>query len=502
MSKQNKGKVILVTFFMTMFIFLCLPFHGASYDLEKKVRVFILENGMRILMLERNMSPTVSLYIRHRVGAVDEETGKTGTAHLLEHMLFKGTRTIGTKNFTEEEKWLKKIIETGHLLDLEKMKGKQADTHHLERLNKQLDALNREHKSWMVENEIDRIYTENGAVDLNASTGKDLTTYHVSLPKNKIELWARIESDRMTNPVFREFYSERNVIMEERKQRVESDPGGKLFEQFLATAFIAHPYRHPILGWPFDIGFLSIDDTERFFKRYHAPNNTVIAVVGDIDPDQTFHVINKYFGSISRQNLPKSCIIKEPPQAEERRIDVVFDARPQLIIGYNKPNMPDPDDYVFDVIESLLSRGRTSRLYRTLVSDKKIAETIETVNGIPGSRYANLFVIFGRPRHPHTNAELETSIYSEIEKLKTGFVSEKELEKIKNHLKADFIRTLDSNAGLAESLSFFEALVGDYRYMTNHIHMIEKITPADISRVAQKYLIRENRTVARLVQKQ
>jgi predicted Zn-dependent peptidase len=501
MITKNIFKNISIIFFTIMLILLGLPLDGSSYDLEKKVLSFTLENGMRILMLERQLSPTVSFYIRHRVGAVDEETGKTGTAHLLEHMLFKGTKTIGTKNFREEEKWLKKIAAAGHLLDLEIMKGKQSDKKRIELLKRQLKEFNTEHKKWMVENEIDRIYTENGAVDLNASTGKDLTTYHVSLPKNKIELWARVEADRMTSPVFREFYSERNVVMEERKQRVESDPGGRLFEQFLATAFIAHPYRHPILGWPSDIGFLSMDETKRFFKRYHAPNNTVIAIVGDIDPVNMLKIIKKYFGAIPRQNAPRIYMTEEPPQAGERRIEVTYDANPKLLIGYHKPNMPDMDDYVFDVIESILSKGRTSRLYKTIVSEKGIAEAIETINGMPGSRYPNLFVIFGTPRHPHTNTELESSINSEIEKLKTDPVSDKELQKIKNQLKADFIRTLDSNAGLAGSLSYFEALTGDYRYITSHIVMIEKIAPEDIIRIARKYLTADNRTVAHLAKK-
>jgi len=244
-----------------------------------------------------------------------------------------------------------------------------------------------------------------------------------------------------------------------------------------------------------------MDDTEHFFRTYHAPNNTVIAVVGDIDPAATFDTIKKYFGIIPRQNIALRHITKEPPQTGEKRIEVTHDASPQMVIGYHKPNMPAFDDYVFDVIESLLSRGRTSRLYKTLVSEKGVADSIQTANGMPGSRFANLFTIYGAPRHPHTNVELEALIYSEIERLKKEPVSDRELEKIKNQLKSDFIRDLDSNAGLASTLSYFEALLGDYRYITNHIHEIEKITSADIIRVARKYLTSDNRTVALLVKK-
>jgi len=501
MKYKLKIKIHIFLFLTSVVFLFSVPIQAFSYDLEKKVRSVTLKNGLRIVMLERHISPTIAFYIRHRVGAVDEIDGKTGIAHLLEHMLFKGTKTIGAKNFAEEEKLLKKISETGNMLDLEMMKGEQADKIRLTQLSTRLEDLIGEQKKWTVENELDRIYTESGAVDMNASTGQDLTTYHVSLPANRFELWARIESDRMTNPVFREFYSERKVVMVERKQRVDSDPDGKLYENFISTAFMSHPYRRPVIGWSSDIQFLGMDETESFFKRYHAPNNTIIAVVGDFETSAMLEIIEKYFGHIPSQDIPFSCPGEEPIQTGEKRTEVILDANPRMLIGYHKPNMPAFDDYVFDIISSILSNGRTSRLYKNIVSEKGIAESIQAVNGIPGERYPNLFVISGAPRHPQSNAELETSIYTEIEKLKTEPVSEKELEKIKNQLRADFIRNLDSNEGLASTLSYFEAITGDYRYMINHIKKIEGITPQDIMRVASKYLTQDNRTVAQLVKK-
>ncbi|HVO67110.1 MAG TPA: pitrilysin family protein [Syntrophales bacterium] len=451
--------------------------------------------------MERHLSPTVSFYIRHRVGAIDEEDGRTGTAHLLEHMMFKGTKTIGTKNYKKEDRILRLIAKTGENLDAERMKGKYADKNKIESLTKQMTLLQKEHKKLFVENEIDRLYTENGADHMNANTGLDLTTYHVSLPSNRIELWARIEADRMTNPVFREFYSERNVIMEERKQRVDSDPRGQLYEQFLATAYVAHPYRRPILGWPSDLQFLSIVYTADFFKKYYAPNNTVIAIVGDIDPAKTIRIVNKYFGSIPRRNLNSAPITEELPQKGERRVNILADANPKLIIAYHKPAMPDFDDYVFDVIECILSRGRTSRFYKSLVEEQAIAESIQTTNGVPGAKYSNLFVISAKPRYPHTSAEVEMSINNELEDLKSKTVSDRDLDKAKNQLRTDFIRSLESNTGLANMLSYFEIITGDYRYITNHIKIIEKVTPEDIMRVAKKYLLPENRTVANLIDK-
>jgi predicted Zn-dependent peptidase len=494
----NYNSRILATLILLTLVIIT-PTRLWSYELEKQVKRYTLDNGLKVLMLARHTSPTVSLYIRHRVGAVDEANGLTGTAHLLEHLMFKGTETIGTKNYPAERRILQQINQVGSRLDQEKMKEEGADKKLMEELQIKLTELHKKHRPMTLSNEIDRLYTENGAVGLNASTGQDVTTYQVSLPANKIELWARIEADRMQHPVFREFYTERDVIMEERRQSVESDPDGKLMEQFQAAAFQAHPYGRPILGWPSDMSFLNPDYTRDFFNRYHAPNNTVIAIVGDIDLAATMKIVKKYFGGIKRQKIAAFHISAEPPQKGERRVEVSFSARPQLAIGYHKPTLPSFDDYVFDVIETILSQGRTSRLYKALVETKGLAESVQATNGWPGVRYPNLFAIFATPRDPHTSAELENSIYQEIEKIKTEAVSSQEIEKTKNQLKADFIRGLASNSGLANKLSYYEMLAGDYRYLVNHINFIEKITPDDIMRVANKYLTKENRTVAWLV---
>jgi len=224
-----------------------------------------------------------------------------------------------------------------------------------------------------------------------------------------------------------------------------------------------------------------------------------VCVVGDIEYASTIKLVKKYFGGIKARKIKDSHITEEPAQRGEKRVDVSFPANPQMIIGYHKPTLPSFDDYVFDVIESILSSGRTSRFYKSLVEEKGLAESVDTANGIPAARYPNLFAIFATPRVPHSNAELEAELYKEIEKLKLEAVSQEEIEKTKNQLKADFIRGLASNAGLASKLSYYETLTGDYRYLTNHINTIEKIIPADIIRVAKKYLTKENRTVAAIV---
>ena len=486
---------------LTSILFLLFPTQLFSYELANRVHSFTLKNGLRLLILERHLSPTVSIYIRYRAGAVDEADGKTGTAHLLEHMMFKGTKTIGTRNYRREVKIIRQIEEVGTAIDREKMRGKAADQAIIDRLAAKLAALQKKHRRHTLSNEIDRLYTENGAVGLNASTGQDLTTYQVSIPANRLELWARIEADRMMHPVFREFYTERSVVMEERRQRSESDPDGKLLEQYLATAFITHRYRRPILGWPSDMRFLDPAYMREFFRRTHAPNNTVIAVVGDVKPAQVRKIVEKYFNHIPPQRMSSFQVPEEPVQSGARRIELLFAAEPRMIIGYHKPPPPDHADHVFDVIESLLTYGRTSRLFKALVEERRLAESVQAVNGMPGSRYHNQFAIFATPRPPHTCQDLEEAIDEEFERLKNEAVSSPELEKVKNRIRADFIRGLDSNTGLAGMLSYYEALLGDYRYLATYTDIIDKITPSDIRQAAQTYLTPEKKTAALLIRK-
>lgn len=493
---MNSSRVLRVLILSLTALSMAVVARGNCYDLEKRVKAYTLKNGIRVLMLERHTSPTVSLYIRQRVGAVDEPEGKTGMAHMLEHMMFKGTATIGTKDYAREKIILEMTSKAGNALDLEAKKGRNADKAKMQRLADDLAALRNEHRKLIISNEIDRIYTEYGGLDMNASTGQDMTTFHVSLPSDKVELWARIESDRMMNPVFREFYAERDVVLEERRQRVESRPDGKLMEAFYSLAFTRHPYRRPILGWPSDLPYIGIDDLYSFQKEASDPEKTVIVIVGDIRPDAAIRIVSKYFGEIPRRGRSPLKIDAEPEQTRERRqVELVLDSNPRIIMGFHKPNAPSREDYVFDLIETLMGKGRTSRLYKDLVLKKGIAESVSTSAGSPGSRYPNLFIVYATPRHPHTAAETEKAIYDEIEKIRTEPVSDQEMQKVKTRLKADLVRSLVTNSGIAASLSYYEALTGDYRYLSEYIAVIEKITPADILKVAGRYLKASNRTV-------
>ena len=471
---------------------------SAMQRLEERVMERTLSNGMKVLLVERHQAPIVAFNLTYKVGSAHEQSGATGIAHLYEHMAFKGTPFLGTSDYEQEQPLLLQI-ETLHT------KIMQAETEgaHPEQLNalkERFVALQDTARQWVVANELGEIYERNGAVGLNASTGRDVTSYVVSLPANRLPLWVAIESDRMAHPVLREFYKERDVVLEERHRSVETNPAGRLSEAFYATAFMAHPYGAPTLGWASDVGALSATQTLAFFNIHYVPNNTILSIVGDIYPDQIMPLLEQSFGTIPAGLPPPRVVTVEPPQAGERRLEIEDEAHPQLLIGYHKPGIADPDDAVFDVIDILLSDGRSARLYKTLVDEKQIAVSVSTGSGSPGSQFQNLFTVSATPRAPHTPTEVEEAIYEEIERLKREPVSAMELEKVVRHIDAAFIRSLQSNRGLAGSLGYFEAVAGSFRYLSRNREAIARVTPEDVMRVARTYFAKKNRVVATRVQ--
>jgi len=465
-----------------------------SADLEGKVIEHRLANGMKLLMVERHTSPTVAAWVRFKVGSVNERSDEQGIAHMLEHMLFKGTKTIGTKNYAAEVPILKQIEETAQMLMVEKLKRDKGDPKKIKELTDLLATLQAEDDKYVVPDEYSEIFAKNGGVGFNAFTSKDTTAYIINLPANKLELWAAIQADRMLNPVLRQFYTERNVVMEERRRSYDAEPSGKLWEDFMATAFQAHPYGKPVIGWPSDIENLSRTKAENFLHKYYAPNNAVVAIIGDIEPDKTIKLVEKYFSQIPPGTPVPPVAAEEPQQAGERQTEVIGDAEPELAIGFHKPTLPSPDNYVFDVIDILLADGRTSRLYKKLVEEKQLATDVSTTT-VPGALYPNLFIIGATPRAPHTVKEVEDAIYGELERLKSEPVTQRELQRVLNNMEASEIRSMGSNGGLAYRLTEYEATAGTWRYFFEHRKNVAKVTPDDIKRVAAKYLVRENRTV-------
>ena len=462
--------------------------------LAERVQEHTLKNGMKLLMVERHNSPTVAAWIRFKVGSVDERSDERGLAHLLEHMLFKGTKTLGTRDYKAEKPLLDKIEVTAQELLAEKNKRDQADPKAIEKLTAELARLEKEAEQYVVKEEFADIYSRNGGAGYNAFTSKDGTTYLINIPANKLELWAAIESDRMQNAVLREFYTERSVVMEERRRSYDAEPEGKLWETFLADAFNAHPNGQPTIGWMSDIENLTRTKAENFLHKYYAPNNAIVAIVGDIDPKQTISLVERYFGGIKPGTPVPPVAVEEPEQSGEKRTEVIGDAEPEVMIGFHKPTLPAPDDYVFDVIDMLLSSGRTSRLYKKLVLEKQLVTSVSSF-GAPGSRYPNLFIISATPRAPHTVAEVEAAIYQELDRLKSEPMTHEELQQILNQLELEESRQMASNGGLARSLTEYEAIAGTWRYLIEHRQKVAKITPEDVMRVAKQYFTRQNRNV-------
>jgi len=469
--------------------------------LADQVQEYTLKNGMKLLMVPRHSSPTVAAWIRFKVGSVDERSDERGLAHLLEHMLFKGTKTLGTTNYPAEKPLLEKIEATAQKLKAESLKGEKADGKVIAGLTRELDGLEKEAERYVIKEEFADLYARNGGSGYNAFTSKDGTTYIINLPANKMELWAAIESDRMQNAVLREFYTEMKVVKEERRRSYDAEPEGKLWETYIANAFNAHPNGQPTIGWMSDIDNLTRTKAERFLHKYYAPNNAVVAIVGDIDPQKTVALVEKYFGAIPPGQPVPPVEVEEPPQAGEKRTEVIGDAEPELMIGYHKPTLPAPDDYVFDVIDMLLTNGRTSRLYQKLVLEKQLATAVSSFSA-PGSRYPNLFIIGATPRAPHTVAELEGAIYAELDRLKKEPMTQRELQQILNQLEVQESSQMLSNGGLARNLTEYEAVAGGWRYLIEHRQKVAAITPADVMRVANQYFTRENRNVGFISKKE
>ena len=392
----------------SLLVLFLLALHGiaSAQNLADRVVEHTFPNGLQLLMIERHTSPTIAPYILFKAGSVDESYDSRGIAHMLEHMLFKGTKTIGTTDYEKEKVVLAEIDKIGDMLDMERAKGTKADAAKITELEEALKTQQELAKQWVVSGEYTEIYTQHGSTGFNAGTSVDYTIYTVELPSNKLELWAMLESDRLKNAVLRQFYVEREAVKEERRMRVDSQPGGKLYEQFMAAAFTAHPYGTPIIGWPSDIAMLNRKKAEEFFRVHYAPNNSVMVIVGDINPEKTIKLIEKYFGDIPSQPLPAEVTVREPAQEGERRIEVQYEAEPQMMIGFHKPTIPHFDDYVLDMISAILSDGRTSRFYRNIV-ETGIAVSVNSINGYPGARYNNLFVLNATPRSPNTTEDVE-----------------------------------------------------------------------------------------------
>ena len=454
-----------------------------------------LANGMRWLVLPRTGAPTVSFIVKFRVGAVNEVRGQTGMAHLLEHLLFKGTETLGTRDATAERAL---FVRMDALQDSILAREAGGDNTAVPVLRERIDSLETEARAHVLPNEFERILSTNGGRSLNATTDWESTTYYVELPANRAQLWFLLESDRMAHPVFREFYAERDIVAEERRLRVETNPGGLLFEAHMATAFTTHPYGQPVVGYMADIQRLRRPDVEAYFRRYYGPSNAVVTVVGDIDPDQILAWADEYFGDLPANETPRPILSREPAQRGERRVEVVFDAEPQVRIGWPVVETSHPDAPALSVLSWLLTGGRTSRLHRRLVIEDRVATAIYSSMG-PGIQFPAIFTIDAMPRFPNSTDDVEAAVYAELDSLRRTPPSEREMQRIRNQLEAGEFRRLTSSLGLALQLAASASAFGDWRTTFGFTDRLAAVEPEDVRRVAQRFFTRENRTVATLV---
>ncbi len=492
-----KKSISTLTFIMAMLLPLAGPAQAQEQllnDFEEKVTKFTLDNGFKFLVIERHRAPVVSMVSFVNVGGANEPVGQTGIAHIFEHMAFKGTPEIGTTNWEEEKELLEKTDKAYRAWLAEKY-SPQVDSAKLASLWGEFQALQEEAGQYVVNNEFSQIIERNGGTGLNAGTSYDQTVYFYSLPENRLELWFSLESARFENPVFREFYKEKNVVREERRMRTESTPVGRLIEEFLAVAYTAHPYGRPVVGWQSDIIATTMQDAREFYETYYVPNNITFAIAGDVNPDQVKEWAEAYFGDVPSAPAPPPVYTKEPEQRGARKLTLIGNSQPVFLMGYHTVAQDHPDAEALQLLASMLSGGRTSILYKKMVEGEQTALQVVAFNGFPGTKYESMFLTLAIPNRGVSLDTIRTSILEEIEKIKSGQIPAEALERSRTQARANLIRSLDSNQGLALAFAGAEAQQGDWRAVFTKIEDLQEVTVQDIQRVANEYLVKSNRTI-------
>ena len=480
---------------------------GTAGAQQVPVEEVVLDNGMTLLLLPRPGDPNVAAGWVAKVGSVYERPGITGVAHLFEHMMFKGTAAIGTRDIEQDLQIIAQLdevkaelrAEEAALLEAERL-GRIDDAgdpaHRTERhraLMDRFDDLLAQQADLLVKEDFSRIYSGQGASGMNAGTSYDFTLYFVNVPANKLELWFWMESDRLVNPVFREFYAERDVVHEERRLRIDSTPTGRFQEQFDALFWQSSPYGWPVIGWPSDLDGITREEALTFFDLYYAPNNLAAALVGDFDPDEAKALAERYFGRLSRGDRPPpQPRTREMPQSSEKRMHAWAETNPQVVVRYHSVPDGHVDEPALVVLGQLLN-GRTGRLYRALVEDQGVATRAS--GGQAGFKFEGMFELRGVAAEGHAPEDVEQALYAEIERLKTEPVDPRELQKVKNQNAASTFRELRGNFFLMYSLLMRESNRG-WETVNTDPPLYEAVTADDVMRVARAYFEPENRTVA------
>jgi predicted Zn-dependent peptidase len=465
---------------------------------KKQVRTYTLSNGMKFIVLERHDAPVAAFHVYADVGSANESYGITGISHILEHMAFKGTKTVGTKDFAAESKVLDELDAAYAEMRREETKI-NPDPAKLAPLKARFTDLEKKAKDFVVNNEYFDMMMKEGDAGVNAYTSNDATQYINYLPSNRLEFWMAMTSDRFLNPIFREFYKERDVIQEERRLGVETQPTGKLMEDFMAVAFKAHPYHHTVVGHMSDLQAITRKDVEDYFKKFYSPSNLTVGIVGDVKADEVFRLAEIYFSRVPSGPRPEPVRTKEPEQWGERRVAVSAKSQPFLLIGYHVPDARDKDSRAIEALANILGQGRSSRLYTTLVKDKKLAAMVQAMSGFPSDKFPNLFAVIAMPAAGKTAAECQAAIEEELEKIKKDAVTEDELTKFKRSSIKSALAQLQSNSNMAALLTYADVVLGDYGKAFDQIDEIKALTVGDIKRVAIQYLVKTNRTIGEIV---
>jgi len=463
---------------------------------EQRITTKVLPNGLTLLICERPEAPVFSYSTFIDAGDVNDPSGESGLAHMFEHLAFKGTSEIGTTDYAAEKVALAKVEAANDAYEAEYLKPVGRDEKKLAELKKAfLEAQTEAHK-YVIPNQFTDVAERNGAEGLNAETGLDDTKYFWSMPENRLELWAWMESGRLSDTVPREFYKERDVVNEERRMRTDSNPIGRLVEQFLATAYVAHNYGRSGIGWPSEVSQINATEAMEFHKKYYVGSNIVVTVVGDVKASEALPMLERYFSKVPAGPKPEEMTTVEPKQFAEKTVAIREQTQPFYLEGYHRPDYRNPDDAVYDAISDIMSNGRVSRLYRSLVRDQQIAAAAAGFSPFPGDKYPGLFAFYAFPLPGHTPAEMRDAIHKEIDKLKTADVTDDELAMFKTRTRADLLRGLANNQGLANDLAEYQTRYGDWRELFNQLDRVDKVTKADIRRVANEVFIPSNRTSA------
>jgi predicted Zn-dependent peptidase len=463
---------------------------------EQRTTTKVLPNGLTLIVCERPEAPVFSYSTFIDAGDVNDPSGESGLAHMFEHLAFKGTSQIGTTDYAAEKVALAKVEAANNAYEAEYLKAVGRDPKKLAELKQNLKDAEVEAHKYVIPNQFSDVAERNGAEGLNAETGLDETQYFWSMPENRLELWAWLESSRLADTVPREFYKERDVVIEERRMRTDSNPIGRLVEQFLATAYVAHNYGRSGIGWPSEVSQINATEAMAFHKKYYVGANIVVAVVGDVKASDALPVLEKYFSRVPAGPKPEEMTTVEPRQFAEKTVAIREQTQPFYLEGYHRPDYRDPDDAVYDAIQDILSNGRVSRLYRSLVRDQRIAAEAQGFSPFPGDKYPGLFAFYAIPLPEHTPAEMRDAIHKEIEKLKTADVTDEELAIFKTRTRAGLLRGLADNQGLANDLAEYQTRYGDWRELFKQLDRVDKVTKADIRRVANQVFVPSNRTEA------